>query len=104
MTTRIARGAQHRDIFEECRGIPASWAAQQLGIRTMGGGSLRLCRCPFHPDTNASLTLYPGERGYYCFGCGEGGDAVRLWARVKGLGMLAAAQEAYAAYRGQPWK
>lgn len=35
-------------------------------------------RCPFHPDKNASLKLYSGNRGWYCFGCGAGGDVIQL--------------------------
>ena len=32
--------------------------------------------CPFHDDHKPSLMLYPGDRGWYCFVCGIGGDVV----------------------------
>lgn len=34
--------------------------------------------CPFHKDTKPSLCLYEGDKGFYCFSCGEGGDAIKL--------------------------
>jgi hypothetical protein len=30
--------------------------------------------CPFHAEMTPSFTVYDGERGWYCFGCGRGGD------------------------------
>lgn len=30
--------------------------------------------CPFHQDTNPSMKIYDGDRGYYCFVCHAGGD------------------------------
>ena len=47
-----------------------------------------LFRCPFHDDRTPSLTAYPAERGFYCFGCGAGGDAVALVARYHDCGMV----------------
>lgn len=29
--------------------------------------------CPFHNEKTASMKLYSGTKGYYCFGCGSGG-------------------------------
>jgi len=51
-------------------------------------GQNRLFRCPFHDDSTPSLTAYPAERGFYCFGCGVGGDAVALVARHHGCGVV----------------
>lgn len=30
--------------------------------------------CPFHLEKTASLKIYNGNKGWHCFGCGEGGD------------------------------
>jgi len=32
--------------------------------------------CPFHQEKTASLKLYPEDRGWHCFGCGEGGTTI----------------------------
>lgn len=32
--------------------------------------------CPFHPDKTASLKIYPSNKGWHCFGCGEGGSVI----------------------------
>jgi DNA primase len=48
-------------------------------------------RCPRHEDEKPSLKIYPGQRRshcvgtFYCFGCGEGGDAITFYAWMKGI-------------------
>ena len=32
--------------------------------------------CPFHSEKTASLKVYPGNRGWHCFGCGRGGSVI----------------------------
>ena len=32
--------------------------------------------CPFHNEKTPSLKLYDGNRGFYCFGCGEHGSII----------------------------
>lgn len=40
-------------------------------------------RCPFHSgDNHGSLKLYPGDRGWHCFGCSEGGDVIDFVMRL----------------------
>lgn len=35
--------------------------------------------CPFHQgDRTASMKLYPGKRGYYCFACHKGGNVIQF--------------------------
>jgi DNA primase len=46
----------------------------QAAIRT-GHGRHRI-RCPFHADRKPSLVIYPPGRGWHCFVCRKGGDAV----------------------------
>jgi hypothetical protein len=46
--------------------------------------------CPFHADATPSLTAYPGERGWYCFSCGAGGDAVRFIMEARSVGAVEA--------------
>ena len=32
--------------------------------------------CPFHNEKTPSLKIYKDSRGFYCFGCGKGGDVI----------------------------
>lgn len=49
--------------------------------------------CPFHEDTRPSCYVYPGDRGFYCFACGAGGDAVSFVGRLLGLDYCEAAAQ-----------
>lgn len=41
--------------------------------------------CPFHPDQKPSMHCYPGNKGYFCFVCGKGGDVINFTERLFGL-------------------
>lgn len=39
------------------------------------------CKCPFHSGGNEktpSMFVYPKDRGYHCFACGETGDSIKF--------------------------
>lgn len=45
--------------------------------------------CPFHAgDRDASLKIYPGGRGWHCFGCGEGGDIISFVQKLFNLDFM----------------
>ncbi len=44
-----------------------------------------MCRCPFHQDKTASMKAKPNDRKYFCFGCGEKGDAIDFIVKYMGL-------------------
>lgn len=49
-------------------------AARRYGFEPNRAGFIK---CPFHQgDRTASLKLYPGERGFHCFGCNRGGSVI----------------------------
>lgn len=48
-------------------------AARRYGFQPNRAGYIR---CPFHQEKTASLKIYPGDRGWHCFGCGRGGGAI----------------------------
>jgi len=40
-------------------------------------GSRYKVKCPFHKETQASLTVYPQNNTWFCFGCRKGGDMIQ---------------------------
>ena len=36
------------------------------------------CKCPFHTENTASLSVSEKKQVWKCFGCGKGGDAINL--------------------------
>ena len=61
------------------------------------GAQLRLL-CPFHDDTNPSLSVTLGETDsakvntWHCFGCGHNGSVIDFVAQAKGVDLRAAAE------------
>lgn len=41
--------------------------------------------CPFHKETKPSLCCYEEGKGWHCFGCGSGGDAISLVMKLYGI-------------------
>ena len=41
--------------------------------------------CPFHKDTEPSLTFYPENNSFFCFGCKESGDIAWFVRKIKGI-------------------
>ena len=41
------------------------------------------CRCPFHGERTASFKLYTRNNSFYCFGCGVGGDVIKLCSMLR---------------------
>ena len=44
--------------------------------------------CPFHQERTPSFNVNPALRGYKCFGCGAGGDAIRFVMEIEGKGFV----------------
>ena len=47
--------------------------ADKYGLEVNQAG---FATCPFHSDKTASLKIYPSDKGWHCFGCGEGGSVI----------------------------
>ena len=76
------------NIFEVVRqNVSARQAAEHYGIKVNRHG---MACCPFHNDKTPSLKL---DRRYYCFGCGEKGDAVDFASGYFGLSSLDSAKK-----------
>lgn len=50
----------------------------------------RKVSCPKHSDSDPSLHVYPGDGGFYCYACSEGGDGWDLlsWFTGRSVGEL----------------
>ncbi len=48
-------------------------------------------KCPLHSERTNSLKIYPGDRGWHCFGaCGEGGSVIDFVMKFFGLDLMGA--------------
>ena len=62
------------DIFKEIKArLSMPDLVQGYGIEINRRG---YCLCPFHAEKTPSMHIM--EKGYYCFGCGEGGDHIKF--------------------------
>lgn len=48
-------------------------------------GSNMVGLCPFHSEKSPSFTVFPATRGFYCFGCGAGGDVITFVMKAENL-------------------
>ena len=58
--------------------------SQFVDVKKRTGGK-EWALCPFHRDTNPSLCCYEGDKGFFCFACNKGGDAITLVKELHGL-------------------
>ena len=76
------------DVFQEVREhVSAQDAARYYGFQPNRAGFIP---CPFHHEKTASLKLYPGKGGFYCFGCHIGGSVLDFVAQLYSLDALGA--------------
>lgn len=81
-------------IFDDCRSISCIDAASALGIplkRNSGVNAWALC--PIHGERGHPSLFLSVDRGWYCYGCHRGGDAVSLYQAVLGMEPLDAARQ-----------
>lgn len=70
-------------VFDEVKErVTARAAMEQAGIVFNRN---HMCKCPFHQDKTASMKVKPGDKKYFCFGCGEKGDAIDFVSKYYGL-------------------
>ncbi len=46
--------------------------------------------CPFHPEKKPSFSVSPDKQVYYCFGCGQGGNAITFLMNHEKIGFTEA--------------
>jgi DNA primase len=58
-------------------------ASEFTALRRQGTNYSGLC--PYHEEKSPSFSVSPEKSFYYCFGCGVGGDAIKLIMDLKSL-------------------
>lgn len=57
--------------------------SQYVTLKRAGSNMLGLC--PFHSEKTPSFTVFAARQGYYCFGCGAGGDVITFIRQIENL-------------------
>lgn len=57
--------------------------------------------CPFHDEKSPSFTVTPATGYFFCFGCGEGGDAIDFVQKYEGVGFNAAVGQIVGNHTGE---
>jgi len=65
--------------------------AAYVSLKPAGGGSLKGL-CPFHDEKTPSFQVTPSRGFYYCFGCGESGDAISFVRKINNLSFAEAVE------------
>lgn len=65
----------YRRIRDE---VPMERLCELIGLPVKHGFAV----CPLHNDNDASMRVYPGDKGFYCFGCHQGGDVIDFLALI----------------------
>lgn len=73
MNRRRAEGLPPNIFARIVAAVPMEEAAERYGLAPDRRG---WCCCPFHNEKTPSFKIYPGTGGFYCFGCGLGGDVL----------------------------
>ena len=67
-------------LFDATRDVSCIQAAMQLGIPLKRQrGDIAWALCPLHGETGHPSMWLSDSRGWYCYGCHRGGDAIRLY-------------------------
>ena len=69
--------------------VPMNKAVEFYGFKLVNG---KMC-CPFHSEKTPSFKVYPNDKGWYCFGCGQGGDVISFVQRLFNLDFMYACKK-----------
>ena len=67
------------------REISVERLAGARGIQLRRSGRRLMGLCPFHKDTNPSLSIDPVKNEWHCFGCGRAGDVIEWVKYAEGV-------------------
>ena len=73
-----------QEKVELAREYPIKTIAESELDLTRAGKQYKTC-CPFHTDKTPSFFIYPDSNSFYCFGCCESGDTLKLTMHLYGI-------------------
>ena len=62
-------------------------------VKLKKSGANYFCLCPFHPDTNPSMSISPKKKIYKCFSCGATGNVITFVQKFKKISFAQALKE-----------
>lgn len=65
--------------------------AEHVTLKRAGSGGL-VGLCPFHDERSPSFHVTPARQFWFCFGCGQGGDAISFLRQIEHLSFTEAVQ------------
>lgn len=91
---RDDRAREWQRRVEKAKAVSITQIAHTLGLGTPEGQGeeVRVC-CPFHDDEHPSMRMNVQKGFWYCDPCGEGGNGLGLYMRVKEVGWAEAVRE-----------
>jgi hypothetical protein len=81
---RATAGIELDDASDLLHIPPADYVTRLTGEDAEEGREIR-CPLPGHDERTGSFHVYDAERGWYCFGCGRGGDVYNLAGYLWGI-------------------
>lgn len=66
---------------------------ENLGMELSKNGRNYITLCPFHVENKPSFTINPRKNLWYCFGCQNGGDTIKLYMKMKNVNFVKAIDE-----------
>ena len=83
--TLVVEGFLEEFEKDEIKGrVDIALLFDSLGVTLKPKGKGFVARCPWHEDTEPSLSVDREKGLYHCFGCGESGDVVSLVQKFRG--------------------
>ena len=79
------------DFYLLRNSITMRQVAEYYGFKVIKRGGSYFTLCPFHNDKNASMQIFDGFKGFYCRGCGQGGDVTKFVELYEGVTQKGAA-------------
>jgi hypothetical protein len=72
------------ELSTQIKSVDLAELARREGLSLHRAGRNWQGCCPFHQEKNPSFTIFPNN-SFYCFGCGQSGDAVNFVRKLHSL-------------------